>query len=71
MVTMNTIQLPSNFISLLSAQPETGMGYQIVNIILKNGRKLTRHKVLNSELLILNKDENIHKEDIAVVELEK
>lgn len=68
---MNAVQLPQNFINLLSAQPETEMGYQLVNIILKNGKTLMRYKVLNSELLILSHDEKINKEDITAVELEK
>ena len=38
----------------LRNQPETGMGYQIVKVILKNGKILHQQKVLNSEFLILD-----------------
>lgn len=68
---MNSIQLPQNWINFLSNLPETGMGYQLVNVILRNGKTLSHHKVFNSELLVLDKDEKINKEDIAVVELQK
>lgn len=35
------------------------MGYQIVKVILKSGKVLNRHKVINSELLMLEENENI------------
>ena len=46
------------------------MGYQIVKVILKSGRILVQHKVLNSELLILDENENIVIKDIDRIELE-
>lgn len=67
---MTTIQLPNRWTSLLANLPETGMGYQLVKVILKNGNVLNNYKVLNSSLLLLEKDENLTKEDIAVVEIE-
>ncbi len=67
---MTTIQLPNRWTSLLANLPETGMGYQLVKVILKNGKVLNNYKVLNSSLLLLEKDENLTKEDIAVVEIE-
>lgn len=65
-----TLKLPENFINILINLPETGMGYQIVNVILKSGKVLYQHKVINSELLMLEGDENIAVKDIAKIELE-
>ncbi len=67
---MTTVQNPNKWTSVLANLPETGMGYQLVKVILKNGKVLNNHKVLNSSLLLLEKDENLTKEDIAVVEIE-
>ncbi len=67
---MTTVQIPNKWTSVLANLPETGMGYQLVKVILKNGKVLNNHKVLNSSLLLLEKDENLTKEDIAVVEIE-
>jgi len=46
------------------------MGYQIVKVILKSGKILHEHKVLNSELLVLEENENISVKDIDKIELE-
>jgi len=46
------------------------MGYQLVKVILKNGSILNNHKVLNSSLLIAEKDENVQNEEIASIEIE-
>jgi hypothetical protein len=65
-----TLKLSDNFINILINLPENGMGYQIVKVILKSGRILVQHKVLNSELLILDENENIVIKDIDKIELE-
>jgi hypothetical protein len=39
----------------LLSQPENGMGYQIIKVILKNDKVLHQHKVINSSLLMLEK----------------
>ncbi len=65
-----TLKLSDNFINILVNLPENGMGYQIVKVILKSGRILVQHKVLNSELLILDENENIVIKDIDKIELE-
>ncbi len=65
----NSIQLPENIVKHLSNLPEQGMGYQIVNVILKNGRKLKRKVVLNSSILKVDKKEKISSEDILGAEL--
>jgi hypothetical protein len=67
---MKTIQLPVKFTKQLTKLPETGMGYQLVKIILKNGVILNDHKVLNSSLLVLEKDENVKNEEIVSIELQ-
>lgn len=67
---MKTIKLPIQFTKQLTKLPETGMGYQLVKIILKNGLILNNHKVLNSSLLILEKDEKLENEEIVSIEVE-
>ena len=66
----NTIKLPESFISKLINLPESGMGYQIVKVILRSGKVLNRQKVLNSELLMLEENQLIQAIDIANIELE-
>jgi hypothetical protein len=65
-----TLKLPDSFINILVNLPESGIGYQIVKVILKSGKVLHQHKVLNSELLMLEENENITVKDIAKIELE-
>jgi len=65
-----TIKLPDSFINTLIDLPENGMGYQIVKVILRNGKILHRHKVLNSELLMLEENEDIYAKDIENIELD-
>lgn len=64
---MKTLQLPIKFTKQLTKLPETGMGYQLVKVILKNGYVLDNHKVLNSSLLILEKDEKFEDEEIVSI----
>lgn len=63
-----TLKLSDSFINILANLPENGMGYQIVKVILKSGKVLNRHKVINSELLMLEVNENIAVKDIAKIE---
>lgn len=67
---MKTIQLPIKYTQKLTKLPETGMGYQLVKVILKNGLILNNHKVLNSSLLILEKDEKLDEKEIDSIEIE-
>jgi len=64
------IKLDKEQIEYLSKLPETGMGYQIVDITLKNGRKINNQTVLNSEFLLLENDD-ISLEQISKIELSK
>jgi len=65
-----TLKLTDSFIHVLVNLPESGMGYQLVNVILKSGKVLHKLKVLNSELLLLEENENISVKDIDKIELE-
>ena len=65
-----TLKLTDSFINALVNLPESGMGYQLVKVILKSGKVLHQHKVLNSELLMLEENENITIKDIEKIELE-
>ena len=56
--------------NFLLSLPESGMGYQIVKMILKSGKVLHQHKVINSSLLMLEENENITEKDIVKIELE-
>lgn len=67
----HSLKLSDTFISILLNLPETGMGYQVVKVILKNGRVLHRQKVINSSLLLLEENENITEKDIDEIVPEK
>ena len=67
---IRALKLPDSFINILVNLPESGMGYQIVKVILRNGRVLHKQKVINSELLMLEENELIKVRDIANIELE-
>ena len=66
----NTIKLPESFINKLINLPESGMGYQIVKVIMRSGKILHGQKVLNSEFLMLEENDTIHIKDIEKIELE-
>ncbi len=65
------ITLSKNWASYLVNLPESGMGYQLVKIILKGGKVLPKHKVLNSNILLLEENENFNEMDIEKIELDK
>lgn len=62
------IVLPSNFIEVLSYLPETGMGYQIVDITMEDGTVLTK-TVYNSSLVEVTSADEIDLEKIQSVTL--
>ena len=64
------LKLSDSFINILVNLPESGMGYQIVKVILKSGQVLYQHKVFNSEILMLEENENISILDIEKIELD-
>jgi hypothetical protein len=63
------VELLENQIRLLESLPEQGMGYQIVDIELKNGSKLTNRIVFNSTFLELNEEELIEPLQIQTIKL--
>ncbi len=65
-----TLKLPDSFINILVNLPESGMGYPIVKVILKSGKVLHQHKVINSEILMLEENENISIKDIEKIKLD-
>lgn len=67
----NTLKLSENWINYLINLPETGMGYQIVRIFLKGGKILSKQKVINSSILILEENEDVKLDEIEKIEIEK
>lgn len=65
------IQLKEEHIQYLSHLPESGMGYQIVDVTLRNGQHLKNRIVVNSEFLVLEAHEDIDPSFIEKVELRK
>jgi hypothetical protein len=63
------ITLNKDQIEFLSKLPEQGMGYQLVDLTLKNGRVLRGIIVLNSTYLKLNESEHIKADDIDKIEV--
>lgn len=57
------IKLPEHLIKKLQALPETGMGYQMVDLEFKDGEILMNVTVLNSSVMLL--DEMV---DVAKIE---
>lgn len=63
------VKLTDSQIKLLESLPEQGMGYQLVDIKLKNGKKLTNRVVLNSTYLKLEENEFIDPTQIDQITL--
>ena len=63
------IDLSEEIKSQLVELPESGMGYHLVDIILKNGRVLKNRIILNSSKLVINPDEDIKTEDIDEISI--
>jgi len=65
------IGLREEHIKLLLGLPESGMGYQLVDVTLKNGKLLKNKIVLNSQVLLLEVNEEIDPDSIDKVEITK
>jgi len=63
------IKLTPEQIDLLSQYPEQGMGYQIVDIKLKNGHLLQGKLVFNSTYLQIEKEEVIDPAEIDTIKI--
>lgn len=61
------IELPQEVKSQLEGLPETGMGYHVVDVLLKNDRLLKNRTIINSSKMVLNPDEDIKSEDIEEI----
>lgn len=69
--TRKNIELKEEDVQYLSELPESGMGYQIVDITLKDGQQLKNRIVVNSQFLLLKDDENIDPLLIEKIEINK
>lgn len=49
--------------------PETGMGYHIVDVHLKDGRVLLKQMIFNSSILVIKTDDSITNDKIVKIEL--
>ena len=67
---MKKVKLNDKQIQQLINIPETGMGYQLVRAIFNNGKIIRNLKVLNSEYLLLNDDQELDIYKIIKFELE-
>ena len=66
-----SVKLSDEQIRILEELPESGMGYQIVNITLKNGMILKDRIVMNSTYLKIGMNEKISPNDILNINLKK
>ena len=66
-----TITLSQQWIDKLVRLPESGMGYQVVDVRLRDGRILTGVLVQNAELLSLPEGVVFVNEDIADISLHR
>lgn len=64
------IKLPQHWIDYLLTQPETGMGFQRVAVVLKSGRVLAPSVVFNAQELEAPDSPSLLAEDIAEIRLE-
>jgi hypothetical protein len=65
------IKLLQKQINLLENLPEQGMGYQVVDITLKNGMTLKEKVVLNSMFLQIEDNGEIDPNEIKTIKLHK
>ena len=64
------VELIKEQVNYLADLPEQGMGYQIVEVTLRNGQVLKNRTVVNSTFLLLNDNEQIKTDDIASIKLD-
>ena len=65
------IKLQEKHIQLLESLPEQGMGFQIVDLELKNGIVLRKQIVFNSSLLEVDEKDCIQSENILNISISK
>lgn len=65
------IELCKHHIDYLSNLPESGMGYQIVRLVMKDGTILKNRIIFNSQYLQISKDEYIDVNLIDKIEIDE
>jgi len=65
----NKIEIPRLLVDKLVNIPESGMGYQIVDIILKSGDILRKRNIINSKFLLLVNNEKLETNDIEDISM--
>lgn len=60
-------KLPDDLVKILQAMPEKGMGYHVVTVTMKDGRIFPNRVVMNSELLIVQEEEDLEVKDIDTI----
>jgi hypothetical protein len=63
--------IPKKWQEFLAKKPETGMGYQVVNLILEDGKRIDDVVIIQSALIgeIRNGDVSFDPENIVEIEL--
>ena len=56
---MTVLKLSNKWANVLVPQPETGMGYQIASIYLKDGRRFDRVTIVGGTIADIDKDRAI------------
>jgi len=61
--------LPDKFSKALVNLPEQGMGYQLVDVLLKDGKWLKKKFVIDSHILVIGKAEEIKVDQIDLIKI--
>lgn len=64
-----TVPLPPTITRDLVRLPKSGMGYQIVDLLLQDGRRIDKVTVVNADTVLLPGARTIDPEAIADIEL--
>ena len=63
------MRLSQKWVDKLTALPETGMGYQVVDVYLKNGMIIRELKLFNGEVLVNQAHSSFSENDILDIKL--
>lgn len=67
---MEKVKLNTQFMEELKELPENGIGFQLVNIIKKDGKVLTNRVISNCVYLLLKEGETIDVSEIKEIEID-
>ena len=67
----NKLELKQEQIEFLTTQPEHGMGYQVVQVKLKDGTVLNNRTVVNSTYLLVEENETFSVKEIEEIIIQK